>query len=368
MSFRAFHSSQAARLARSGRSFSRRVCGTALAVWLAAAGLGPAFGQHTYAERTDVQAFMDDVAQRHGLAREQLQAWFSRASFQPAVIRAILPPASLKQRSWRIYRSRYLDSVRIAGGLRFWSENEASLAAAEQRWGVPAAITVAIIGVETVYGRITGDFETFSTLATLAFDYPPRADLFRRELEELLLLARERAVSPFSFTGSYAGALGIPQFLPSTYRLYGSKLDGDGSADLFASERDAIASVANFLHKHGWKAGEPVAVPAVVHGSDHLALADGKVEPRFSPDDLRAHGVAPRTPVPALPSTLVDLVTPGRPTEYWLGFPNFYVLTRYNRSSFYAMAVHQLAERLNAARTASTQNISSDRASAPEAP
>ncbi|MBI4755431.1 MAG: lytic murein transglycosylase B [Betaproteobacteria bacterium] len=339
-----------------------------LAAGLSLAGLSPASGQDTYAERTNVQAFMDEMAQRHGFAREQLQDWFSRASFQPAVIKAILPPASPKQRSWRIYRSRYLDPVRIAGGLRFWSENEASLAAAERRWGVPAAITVAIIGVETVYGRITGDFETFSALATLAFDYPPRADLFRNELEELLLLARERAVSPFSFSGSYAGALGIPQFLPSTYRLYGSKLEGDGSADLFASERDAIASVANFLHKHGWRAGEPVAVPAMVHGNDHLALADGKVEPRFSPDDLRAHGVAPRAPVPELPSTLVDLVTPGRPTEYWLGFPNFYVLTRYNRSSFYAMAVHQLAEKLNAARTTSSQNISSGRASAPGAP
>ncbi len=303
-----------------------------------------------YAGRPEVRAFVAEVAGRHGLDAAALLEAFARTHFQPAVIKAIRPPGDPGIRSWRAYRSRYLDDVRIEEGLAFWSRHADTLRAAEARFGVPAEIVVAIIGVETLYGRITGRFQALAALATLAFDYPPRAALFRAELEELLLLARDTGRPLDAFTGSYAGALGIPQFLPSSYRRYAVDFDADGRVDLGASPADAIGSVAHFLQQHGWQPGGPVAVPAMVPPAA-TALADGSVQPRHSPEDLAGHGILPfaRTAA-AEPSALIDLVTPNAPTEYWLGYNNLYVLTRYNRSSFYAMAVLHLAQVLRERR------------------
>lgn len=296
----------------------------------------------TYSGRDDVRAFIAEMQERNGLDPSMLARLFARTKPNAAVIKAIMPPKDPAIRSWATYRSRFIEPRRIAAGLRFWHEHAAELARAEAEYGVPAEIILGIIGVETIYGRQTGRFNTFGALATLAFDYPPRADLFRKELEQLLLLAREERRDPLDYRGSFAGALGLPQFLPSSMRNWGVDFDGDGKVDLM-DPADAIGSVAKFLKEHGWQKGAPVMFPAVLTG-DAPAPYDG-APPRVLPADMpnvAADGA------PALPAALVDFVTPDAPTEYCLGYNNFWVLMRYNRSSFYAMAVYDLAQELKA--------------------
>ena len=302
-----------------------------------------------YEALPEVRDFIDGLVQRHGFQRDELIALFAKARFQPAVIKAILPPSSPRQKSWQAYRARFVEPTRIRAGLRFWDDYADALQQAEQRYGVPADIIASIIGVETIYGRNTGNFETFSALTTLAFDYPPRADLFRRELEALLLLARDEQRSPLSYQGSYAGALGLPQFLPSSLRNWAVDFNGDHHIDL-TNPVDAIGSVGRFLAEHGWEKDGPIVVPAQVQegpGSDSL-IAEG-ISPKRLPDELRAFGVTAGN-VPQQPVALIDLVTPDAATEYRLGYRNFYVITRYNRSSFYASSVNDLAQALKAAR------------------
>ena len=211
-------------------------------------------------------------------------------------------------------------------------------------WKSPAAAAATAFAVAS--------FVTLATLATLAFDYPPRAELFRSELEALLLLARESRRNPLAYTGSYAGALGIPQFLPSSIRNWGVDFDGDGQVDLAASTLDAIGSVANFLASHGWETGSPIAAPASVTGDRFVELINAGILPRFLPEEMTAYGVSPAADAPQLPCALIDLGTPSGTTEYWLGYRNFYVITRYNRSSFYAMAVYTLSQELRTEREA----------------
>lgn len=304
-----------------------------------------------YAAREEVQAFIAEMHERHGFDTDELRRLFGEAQMLPTVIKYVLPPSSPRQRSWRAYRPRYIDSARVAGGLAFWQHNEPAISAASKQYGVPPELIVAIIGVETVYGRNVGDFETFSALTTLAFDYPPRAELFRRELGELLLLAREEQRDVRDFRGSYAGALGLPQFLPSSWRNYAVDFDGDGRIDLFGSPADAIGSVARFLSEHGWERGNPVTLRVTSIDGEPKPLLDSGIEPLLNTDDLEQLGLKTRSPAPpATRFALIDLVTPDEPTEYWLGFQNFYVITRYNRSSFYAMSVFQLGETLRLAR------------------
>lgn len=305
-----------------------------------------------FARRIDVQAFIEDMHDRHGFDRRRLSHLFGQIRPQPKALDAIKPPKDPSVRSWQAYRSRFTDSARITGGLRFWEANRATLESAGRQYGVPEEIIVAIIGVETLYGRNMGSFPALATLATLAFDYPPRADLFRKELEALLLLAREARRSPLAFSGSYAGALGIPQFLPSNIRVWGVDFDGNGRVDLVASAADAIGSVAHFLAGHGWESGGPTAVPASVTGDRFRELIDAGILPRLTPAEMAAYGVGTAVDAPQQPCALIDLATPNDATEYWLAFRNFYVLTRYNRSSFYAMAVVVLSQELVAEREA----------------
>lgn len=300
----------------------------------------------SYAQHPEALHFVDEMAARHGFERGELQALFERARHDERAIRLITPPSQPGARSWRRYRSRFLTEDRIEGGITFLDMHGETLRAASERYGVPPEIIVSILGVETHYGSHTGNFETLSALATLAFDYPPRAPLFRRELENLLLLAREQGRDPFTYSGSYAGALGTPQFLPSSIRTYAVDFDSDGRIDLEASIADAIGSVANYLATHGWRSGEPVAIPVELPAAlDPRPLIDAGIEPVLDSDSLAQQGIVSRHgPLPALPATLVDLASPGEATQYWLGFRNFYVITRYNRSSFYAMSVFELAE------------------------
>ena len=236
---------------------SRLACTLALSLSF---GLGSASADtENYAEREDVQAFISDLSARHGFDAGQLSRTIGQAQKLPRVISLITPPTKRGVRSWERYRSRFIERIRIERGLDFWDEYAPILQAAEERYGVPAEIIVAIIGVETVYGRHTGNFETLSALTTLAFDYPPRADLCRRELEQLFLLAREQGREPTSYSGSYAGALGYPQFLPSSMRAYAVDFDANGVIDFEDNPLDAIGSVANYLHAHGWQPQERAA-------------------------------------------------------------------------------------------------------------
>ena len=302
-------------------------------------------GTGDYGNRAEVQQFAHELAEREGLDEQAVKAALASARYQPAVIKAILPPVSPTVKSWTRYRARYIDRTRINAGLAFWRANEYWLKRAEDEFGVPASIIVGIIGVETIYGRNTGNFQTLSALATLAFDYPPRADLFRRELGELFLLARDQQRPVKSIKGSYAGAIGLPQFLPSSIRRYAVDYDGDGKIDIEMSAADAIGSVASFLNQHGWAPGGPVAVPAKVTDPQRATAAvEAGIRPQFGIEALKQLGISADTPAaPDLEAALIDLVTPDAPTEYWLGYNNFYVITRYNRSSFYAMTVYQLA-------------------------
>jgi membrane-bound lytic murein transglycosylase B len=308
-----------------------------------------------YARREDVQAFVADMQVRHGLNAEVLTELFRRTKPVPAVIKAIEPPKDPGIRSWQAYRGRFVEPRRIAAGRRFMQAWATQLASAEENFGVPAEIIAAIIGVETIYGKQLGRFNTFAALTTLAFDYPPRAELFRRELEELLLLAREEDRSPLGYTGSYAGAMGLPQFLPSSRRRFAVDFDRDGRIDLTGSTADAIGSVANFLAAHGWERNAPIAVVVVVSGEGIQALIDEGIAPHRTPEQMAAAklgltkvgaGDTATAELPQRPAALIDLVTPGAAAEYRLGYGNFYAITRYNRSSFYAAAVMDLAAAL----------------------
>ncbi len=303
-----------------------------------------------YAEREDVQAFIADMQTRHGFDAERLTALFEKTQAIPFVLKAIAPPADPGIRSWQTYRQRFIEPRRIAAGLDFWRKHQTTLAKAQALTGVPAEVIVAIIGIETFYGKHLGRFNTFAALTTLAFDYPPRADLFRRELEALLLLAKDEGRSPDSYRSSYAGAIGLPQFLPSSIRAYATDFDGNGGVDLVGSPADAIGSVANFLKEHGWVENGPVAIPVKVGsgGTAHDALIAEGIKPVRRPAEMVEFAVEVPADAPDAPAALIDLVTPNLPMEYWLGYQNFYVITRYNRSSFYAMAVFQFAETLKA--------------------
>lgn len=318
-----------------------------------------------YANNPDVNAFIDDLVARDGFDRGELQKVFGRVVYSQTASRLAAPPAVPGQKNWQKYQQRFLDSVRINGGVRFWNENSATLARAAQQYGVPEEIIVAIIGVETMYGRNMGNFRTIDALTTLAFDYPAarnrseRMALFRNELESLLLYARDRGVDPFSIYGSYAGAIGIPQFMPSSIRSYAVDYSGDGKINLSNDPADAIGSVANFLKQHGWQANQPIMWRiADDRGSQGVAEAgaDGQPEPHWKLGDFIKAGLLMNEPKLDLgaaldtPVLIVDLPTPGMPTQYRMGLTNFYVLTRYNRSFFYATSVYDLATAIKEAR------------------
>ncbi len=301
-----------------------------------------------YARHPAAQTFIAEMVERHGFVERELQKVFALAQRQPAILEAIKPPASPRRRSWERYRALFVNEGHVAAGLRFYAEHAESLARAGREYGVPTEIIVAIIGIETYYGRNTGKWRVIDALATLAFDYPPRAEFFRSELEAYLLFTREADLDVMGLRGSYAGAIGIPQFMPGSYRRYAVDFDGDGTPKLRSSPVDAIGSVANFLKQHGWVDGEPIAFPADVAGADAAALLAEGIKPQRTLAQLAAAGVAVQA-VGANPDSLaalIELETPDASSEYRVGLQNFYTITRYNRSSFYASAVMDLAAAL----------------------
>jgi len=291
--------------------------------------------------RAEYASFIDDMTGKHGFDRGVLRQLFAQVKPLPAIIRFMSAPST--SRPWHEFRKGHVDAGRINGGVKFWGQHAATLARAAQTFGVPEEIIVATIGIETHYGGYTGSFRILDVLATLAFDFPQRAEFFRGELEEFLLLGRETNIDLASARGSYAGAMGVPQFLPSSYRKFTVDFDGDGRRDLWKSIPDVIGSVANYYKLHEWRSGEVVAVPARVSKTPDDSLVDD-ITPKTPIAEFRKLGIEPVAPVSdAALAALLPLETESG-MQYWFGFKNFYVITRYNRSTNYAMAVYEIAQ------------------------
>ncbi|MFI8745127.1 lytic murein transglycosylase B [Pseudomonas sp. NPDC077186] len=296
-----------------------------------------------------VAEFVEEMTRDYGFASEQLLGLFAEVERKQAILDAISRPAE-KVKPWKDYRPIFITDARIARGVDFWRQHQAALDKAEAEYGVPAQFIVAIIGVETFYGGNTGSWRVMDALSTLAFDYPPRAPFFRKELREFLMLTREEQVDPISLKGSYAGAMGLPQFMPSSFRAYAVDFDGDGHINIWNNPTDAIGSVASYFKRHGWQAGGQVASRVQAGGARiDEGLTQG-LDPVKTVAELRELGwQAEDALADELPVTAFRLEG-AEGDEYWFGLPNFYTITRYNRSVMYAMAVNQLAELLVDAR------------------
>ncbi|HEY2188108.1 MAG TPA: lytic murein transglycosylase B [Caldimonas sp.] len=305
-----------------------------------------------YGARDDVVRFADEVAERRGLDPEWLRNALAQARFQPLVVRYIMPSATGAAKNWNAYRARFVEPIRIRAGVEFWRENDRWLTAAEDIYGVPPEVVVGIVGVETIYGRQMGNFRIIDALATLAFDFPAgrsdRSAFFRDELENWFVLCKSEGVDPLSWRGSYAGAIGMAQFMPSSFNRFAVDFDGDGRVDLHASAADAIGSVANYLAEFGWKRGLPARfdVEPPTETSERAALLAPDIVPTFTAAEMVERGA--RLPAAALAVeslfALIELQNGDAAPTYVAGTTNFYTLTRYNWSSYYAMAVLALGE------------------------
>jgi len=319
------------------------------ALLLAAPGAALPESVH-YAQRPEVRAFIDRMSAEHGFSARALARLFAEARYQPQVVAAMTRPVVSPPKYYE-FAPRFLDSARVDAGAEFWRAHVDALERAQRRFGVPPEIVVAILGVETYYGRNTGSYRVLDALVTLAFDYPRRADFFRGELEQFLLLAREQGISPLAPKGSYAGAIGMPQFMPGSIRAYALDFDDDGRIDLANDADDAVGSVAHYLARHGWREDQPIMTQARVDAEDPdpvLGRFDGGIaEPRslaeWTHDGITGFSIP--GDLASDPVGLLMLEAESGPT-YWLVFPNWRVLTRYNRSRLYASVVWQLAQSL----------------------
>jgi membrane-bound lytic murein transglycosylase B len=308
-----------------------------------------------FSENPDVTAFIAMMKSKHAFSKSALESLFSKINPNQVVLDLIDPPPSgppvLKPPeknsplSW--------DELRVKLGIDFWLKNEEALQSAEEKYCVPQEIIVAIIGIETLYGTYTGEFSVMETLATLGFYSPTRSGFFRDELEHFLILARTKGIDPLKINGSYAGAVGIPQFMPSSWRKLAVDHDGDNKVDLLKSEADSIGSIGNYLKDCNWEENAPVAHPITIKGKPKKIWLEAGMLPSLEIKELLSEGVriSQDTQGKALPklATLIELSPPGKPTEYWLGYQNYYAITRYNRSTTYAMSVFFLSEKLKVA-------------------
>lgn len=299
--------------------------------------------------RPDVKLFIHGMVDQHGFQNQMLIKLFDQVQLQPKIIEAITRP--YEKKTWDVYRQLFLTPDRIQGGVAFWKKNQAILKQAEEQYGVPASIIVSILGVETRYGERQGEYRVIDALSTLAFQYPPRAAFFKKELSEFLLLCREQHVSPTEYLGSYAGAMGKPQFMPSSYRYYATDFHGLPFKDLMHDDQAVIASIANYFKKHGWHSHDPVAQPAMFVKHPHHPVINTALKHATYPVKLlKKAGVTPTTSSfhEVFKAGLIQLDT-NAGHEYWVAYPNFYVITRYNTSPQYALVVYLLAEQLKQA-------------------
>jgi membrane-bound lytic murein transglycosylase B len=311
----------------------------------------------SYPNRKDVKEFVAEMAKRHGFSKRELNRVLGQAQYQPAIVRAMEQPPESALASWQAYRSIFIKPERIEAGAQFWNRNAGALKRAEAEYGVPEDVIIGIIGVETTFGKNIGTFRVIDALATLAFDYPKRGAYFRGELEHYLVFSRERKIDPLKMKGSYAGAIGIPQFMPGSFRRFAVDFDGDGQINLATSPADAIGSIGNFLKSHGWVRGQPVAIAAQVSGDGWRKLAESGIVPETRFSDLPGYGVKVAADLPEdTLCALIELESPGQASDVRVTLKNFFVLTRYNRSNLYAAAVLDLAAEIAKARSAAAPN------------
>lgn len=305
---------------------------------LAAVGVRADYSQHDLSGK-----FVDKMVAEHGFDRQWVTNILQQAEPKQSILDAMSRPAESVM-TWGRYRRIFIQESRIQQGVEFWQEHREALNRAEQQFGVPAEMIVGIIGVETRYGRNKGSYRVVDALATLGFDFPRRSSFFLGQLEEYLLMVREQQFDPFSLSGSYAGAMGYGQFIPSSYRAYAIDFDGDGQADIVNNPVDAIGSVANYFARHGWQTGGPVTTKAVVAETVDDALFNTGLKPRTTVAELAKQGIKPSDTLPGKLKATAMKLDGDDGDEHWIGLKNFYVITRYNHSAMYAMAAHQLSQ------------------------
>ncbi len=291
-----------------------------------------------------VNQFIDEMVSKHGFDTNELRILFGGTKYSDRVLQAISKPA--EGLSWYKYRKIFLKDSRIDKGVTFWKKHKEALNRAKEIYGIPPQIIIAIVGVETRYGEYKGNDKVMDSLATLAFHYPRRARFFRSELEQFLLLTREQNVNPLLLKGSYAGAMGIPQFISSSYRNYAVDFDNDDKKDLWQNPTDAIGSVANYFNRHGWETGSSVTYPVRVTGDKVNAVIDKDLKPNIRAGDLKNYGIASDQDIAETTLLKVMKFEQKDHNDFWIGLHNFYVITRYNHSALYAMAVYQLSEEI----------------------
>jgi membrane-bound lytic murein transglycosylase B len=296
-----------------------------------------------YSEHPDAAAFVERMVREHNFDKPAVQQLMANAERKQSIIDAISRPAELTL-TWAEYRKIFIQDSRVEKGVVFWQDNQGTLVRATEQYGVPEEIIVAIIGVETRYGENKGSYRVLDALSTLGFDYPPRATFFRKELEHFLLLSREQKQDPTLLQGSYAGAMGYGQFMPSSFRSYAVDFDGDEIADIWENPVDAIGSVANYLGRHGWQKNQTIAVRARVSGAYNSALVNRSLNADVSIAELMAGGIEPVRSLQGEGAAMAMKLDGDNGAEFWVGLKNFSVITRYNRSQLYAMAVYQLAD------------------------
>ena len=298
----------------------------------------------------ELETFIEDMHSRHGLSESDLRYWFGQVQIRDDIIDAMKRPREALP--WHEYRKQFVTKNHARLGQRFWRTNKAALDRAQAQYGVPPEIILAIIGIETQYGRNKGGYPVLDALTTLAFAYPPRSKFFRGELEQYLLLTEELKLDPLAIKGSYAGAVGLPQFIPSSYRHYAVDFDNDNKRDLLSSAADSIGSVGNYFKSHGWQAGEPIVDDTQLEGSHHIWFANLGIKPKLALKHFISYGIFPTSANnPELRAALFELEKESGPF-YLFGYNNFYVITRYNHSKNYAMAVVELSELIKDLRMA----------------
>ncbi len=305
-------------------------------------------------ERPETGEFIQHMVKKHKFNEQELTSWLSDAKLQPKIIQSMSKPA--ESLPWYKYKKIFLKESRIQAGVEFWKNNKDMLAAAKKKYGVPEEIIVAILGVETYYGKYAGKDRVIDSLVTLSFDYPPRSKFFKSELEQFFLLSKEEKWDPTTIKGSYAGAMGKPQFISSSYRHYAVDFNQNGERDLLNSTDDSIGSIANYFKRSGWKTDEAVVFPANVSGEAYKNIKTSRTSPKptYNLKQLQKSGISLKNSESInkkLNKTKFALISleEENTAEHWLGLKNFYVITRYNRSNHYAMAVHQLSQSIKTA-------------------
>jgi membrane-bound lytic murein transglycosylase B len=294
-----------------------------------------------FVNQPDVQTFINKMVTQHNFNRTELDTLFNTIKIRPRIMQSVRKP--LEAQKWSTYQLVFINESHIRQGVAFWNRNQEALERAEKIYGVPASIIVATIGVETKYGKNKGEYPVIDALANIAFSSSTRANYFRHELEEFLLLSREQHLNPATIRGSYAGAIGQPQFMPSSYRHFAVNFSGNDHIDLSNNVYDIIGSIANYYQKNGWRTNQPVVIPTLAQRNQYRFLLKNKSMQLSSQDELEEYGLYPYSKIPSNQKLKIIQLQGMHGDEYWVGLNNFEVIRRYNPSNLYAMAVYQLS-------------------------